>query len=401
MATGQQNINIGTADNANDGDVLRAAFRKVRKMFAEIYGDTDAENLTDTETVPSTSFDTHITEKIEDTVASMFSGGTHSNITVVYDDSDGTLDLDVSADIDSVTTAANSGLDGGVQDGDATLSLDLNNLSSATVDVAADSIGIVDASDSNNTKKETIADVVDAVAGSGLTATNGVLSVDSIDTDAIANDAVDGTKLQQFDDTLTATTAGHIIVSNGTNFIHREMTGVIDISSTGATTFDANVDGDGLTNTSGVLSVDVDDDTIEIDATNGIQVKADGIDHDQLAARYTAKNDISTTTGTINLECDDYSVFELTGDLGTCTLSLNDLKTGQVVDVICSGSDLSSAVITLDTDFTTDAINKIGTSDFDTSATNHLQFVCVDDTDSDAIVNYTVSSYAAQTNPAS
>ena len=46
MATGQQNINIGTGDNANDGDVLRAAFRKVRKMFAEIYGDTDAENLT-------------------------------------------------------------------------------------------------------------------------------------------------------------------------------------------------------------------------------------------------------------------------------------------------------------------------------------------------------------------
>ena len=236
MATGQQNINIGTADNANDGDVLRAAFRKVRKMFAEIYGDTDAENLTDTETVPSTSFDTHITEKIEDTVASMFSGGTHSNITVVYDDNDGTLDLDVSADIDSVTTAANSGLDGGVQDGDATLSLDLNNLSSATVDVAADSIGIVDASDSNNTKKETIADVVDAVAGSGLTATNGVLSVDSIDTDGIANDAVDGTKLGQFDDTLTAATAGDILVSNGTDFIHATMSGDATIASGGALT---------------------------------------------------------------------------------------------------------------------------------------------------------------------
>jgi len=70
-----------------------------------------------------------------------------------------------------------------------------------------------------------------------------------------------------------------------------------------------------------------------------------------------------------------------------------------VVDVICSGSDLSSASITLDTNFTTDAINKVGTSDFDTSATNHLQFVCIDDDDSGAIINYTVASYVAETNP--
>lgn len=106
MATNQQNINIGTADNANDGDVLRAAFRKVRKMFAEIYGDTDAENLTDTETVPATSFDTHITEKIEDTVGAMFAGGTQTNVTVTYDDSDGSIDLNVAADITDVNAGA-------------------------------------------------------------------------------------------------------------------------------------------------------------------------------------------------------------------------------------------------------------------------------------------------------
>lgn len=214
MATNQQNINIGTADNANDGDTLRAAFRKVRKMFAEIYGDTDAENLTDTETVPSTSFDTHITEKIEDTVSTMFSDGSHSNITVTYDDSDGTLDLSVAADITDVN--AGSGLTGVNEDGGA-----------ATLNVGAGDGITVNAND---------VALSSSVAGSGLTYTSGVLSVDAIDTDGIAADAVDGTKLEQFDDSLTAATSGDILVSNGTDFIHATMSGDATIASGGALT---------------------------------------------------------------------------------------------------------------------------------------------------------------------
>lgn len=219
MATNQQNINIGSADNANDGDVLRAAFRKVRKMFAEIYGDTDAENLTDTETVPATSFDTHITEKIEDTVGAMFAGGTQTNVTVTYDDTDGSIDLNVAADITDINTASDSGLAGGVNDGDATLTLDLNNLAAATVNVANDSIGIIDASAGNVSRKESIADVMSAVAGTGITATNGVLNASAV-TNAthtgdvtgstaltIANDVIDYDKLAGEFTTSSALTA--------------------------------------------------------------------------------------------------------------------------------------------------------------------------------------------------
>ena len=57
-------------------------------------------------------------------------------------------------------------------------STDLNGLSAAAVDVAADSIGIIDANDSNNSKKESIADLATAMAGTGVTATNGVFSLD-------------------------------------------------------------------------------------------------------------------------------------------------------------------------------------------------------------------------------
>ena len=71
---------------------------------------------------------------------------------------------------------AGDGLSGGGTSGTVSLALDLNELTGATVDVAADSIAIIDAGDSSS-KKEAIADLVSAMAGSGLTATDGVLAI--------------------------------------------------------------------------------------------------------------------------------------------------------------------------------------------------------------------------------
>ena len=74
----------------------------------------------------------------------------------------------------TITTASNSGLAGGASATSgafsATMTTDLNNLASATVNVANDSIAIIDADDSNGSKKESIADFVSGIAGSGLTA---------------------------------------------------------------------------------------------------------------------------------------------------------------------------------------------------------------------------------------
>lgn len=58
-----------------------------------------------------------------------------------------------------------------------TLDVDLNELTAATVDVAADSIPIIDATD-DGSKKEAIADLVDAIAGEGIGAVGGVMWVD-------------------------------------------------------------------------------------------------------------------------------------------------------------------------------------------------------------------------------
>ena len=80
---------------------------------------------------------------------------------------------------DSVTITAGNGLSGGGEvdlGSSVSVALDLNELSAAAVAVGADSIAIIDADD-NSSKKESIADLVTAMAGNGLAASSGVLAV--------------------------------------------------------------------------------------------------------------------------------------------------------------------------------------------------------------------------------
>lgn len=79
-------------------------------------------------------------------------------------------------DITGVT--AGNGLSGGGSSGAVSLALDLNELSAATVNVANDSIAIIDADDSNNPKKDSIADLVTGITGANLTASSGVIGLD-------------------------------------------------------------------------------------------------------------------------------------------------------------------------------------------------------------------------------
>ena len=69
--------------------------------------------------------------------------------------------------------AAGNGLSGGAG---SALALDLNELTAADVNVANDSIAIIDADD-NSSKKESVADFVDAINGTGIAASSGLLSV--------------------------------------------------------------------------------------------------------------------------------------------------------------------------------------------------------------------------------
>ena len=103
--------------------------------------------------------------------------------------SNGVLAISETGDISAVT--AGDGLSGGGSSGAVSLALDLNELTAASVDVANDSIAIIDAGD-NSSKKESIADLVTAMAGTNLTATNGVLSTTADITGVTAGDGLSG-----------------------------------------------------------------------------------------------------------------------------------------------------------------------------------------------------------------
>ena len=118
------------------------------------------------------AFNTAAKEAIDDQVNALLTAGT--GVSLSYDDSAGTLTINGQVgDIQGVT--AGDGLSGGGTSGTVSVALDLNELTAASVDIANDSVAIIDASD-NSSKKESLADIATAMAGTGITATNGVFS---------------------------------------------------------------------------------------------------------------------------------------------------------------------------------------------------------------------------------
>jgi hypothetical protein len=123
---------------------------------------------------------------------------TGSNALQYYDGSSWTA-TDLTADITGITTASNSSMAGGATSGAPSLSVDVNNSTSATA-TAADYVLISDTDDSNATRKALISDIT-ALAGDiqGVTAgdlldgggTSGTVTLD-VDLSEAATSTSDG-----------------------------------------------------------------------------------------------------------------------------------------------------------------------------------------------------------------
>ena len=121
------------------------------------------------------------------------------------------------------------------------------------------------------------------------------------------------------------------------------------------------------------------------------------VTHSVLEDRYTTKVETNHATGAYTLDWSDGTTWEFTASLtGGIELDFTNFKQGQVIDIY---GLTGSQTITLDSDAaTSETFNKVGGVDYDGSASNHLQVICVDDSD-DAVFNYTIATYESDTTP--
>jgi len=171
--------------------------------------------------VPRTSGQGQIGTSAKKWSQANFVAGSFDSLTV------GGSAITAASDIEGVT--AGDGLSGGGTSGTVSLALDLNELTAVAVDVASDSIAIIDANDSNGSKKESIADLVSAIAGSGLSASGGQLSVS-------------GGSLASLSDTaVSSPSSGHILVYDGSDsFDNKPLIGDATLAADGTLTLSSS-----------------------------------------------------------------------------------------------------------------------------------------------------------------
>ena len=314
----------------------------------DISGDVDIDGTLEADAI--TVNGATLAETIADTVGAMVGSNTETGIAVTYEDGDNTLDFVIGAGVivnsmladDAVGAdelAANAVVNASIASGAAIDmdKLDGDSLATAITDFAQDDLVILsDTSDSGNLVKMTTSNFEDAIFGN----VSGDATVAAGGALTIANDAVEQAMIA--DDAVGA-------------------------------------------------------DQLASNAVVTASITDDNVTHAKLEGRYTAKA-TSTSTGNQNLDASAATTFLLTGNVATATLTIQNLKLGQAIDIVLSGT-LSSAAITLATNFSTSTIRKVGTTELDTSATNVITVVCIDDTDNAALVHYTINTFATDTTP--
>ena len=224
-------------------------------------------------------------------------------------------------------------------------------MTAAAVDVANDSIAIIDANDSNASRKEAVADVMTAIAGDGLSATNGVLAV-----------GVDDSSIETNSDALRIKASG---VTNAM-LAGSIANGKLANSAVTVTAGDGLSGGGSVSLGSSVsLAVGVDDSSIEI-SSDELNVKAGGITNAMLAGSIAA----SKLAGSIGNSLLSNSAITIDGTSvslgGSITTNNTQLTEEQVEDFVggmVTGNTETGITVTYeDSDGTLDFV--VADSDF-------------------------------------
>lgn len=248
-----------------------------------------------------------------------------------------------------------------VQMANANAQFSLNDLSAEAIDVSADSFGFIDASDSNNSKKESIADLATAMAGTGISASSGAFNIDAAQTGITSIGPTSGTLTVNDDLTVTgdlivsgdSTTLNvgtlevedlHILIAKGGNDAATDGAGIIIDSSDGDKTilFSDNADAtlEGLkVNQHWLPSSDSALNLGATDASNPLRwanVYADNLDTTDLVVDTNLlKTDSSNNRVGINQASPDadFQVKELGFGYGSANTSSSSTSTALTVDL--------------------------------------------------------------------
>lgn len=224
------------------------------------------------------------------------------------------------------STIANGSAEGGA----ATFTLNLNDLAAAAVDVSADSIAIIDANDSNGSKKESIADFVAGIAGDGLSASEGQLSISETgDISAVTAGAglSGGGSSGAVSLAIDLSEFSAVTPANGDSFLTLDSDGSTEQLTT-TTALATLFAGSGLTATNSVIAVD----TLNQDTTGNAATAT---------ALETARN--FTTTGDVVVAS---TSFDGTGNFtAAATIQANAVEGSMLNNNVISGQDDIGAAI--------------------------------------------------------
>ena len=142
--------------------------------------------------------------------------------------------------------------------------------------------------------------------------------------------------------------------------------------------------------------------TIENGAVENAMLADNAVDHDELAARYTSVVTKTDTSGTgasaSDVDWSEGAVFNYSSSLtGAIELKFDNYKAGQVIDIY--GLTGSQTITLNSTASGAEVFNKVGGVDYDGASSNLIQVVCVDDSASTPVFNYSIATYTSDDTP--
>jgi hypothetical protein len=260
------------------------------------------------------------------------------------------------------------------------------------------------------------------------------LSANSISTGMIQDDAVTPAEISVFEDNITSTTAGHMLVSDGTVFDNVAMSGdIYSVSSAGAVSLNldnlpiindatkgtneiAIVDKNGLyigTSNSGVMTITTlanafaaenQGSGLETFGYNtdytGIRIKDNAISYAKLADEFTTRDaNVTLASGSASkdIDFDSKAVYEVTLPTDSTATTLNfdgaDIGMTKVV-LIKTQSSAYTGTLTFSQTSGTGTFVRLSSDDIvkDASTTNYVQITCIDKSSNDCTYIYTVGT---------